>query len=276
MRRKLTPWLIAALTATGFGLVHATAAGAAETGPADYVSLGSSFAAGPGIPDLQPGSPSACGRSTNNYASVLARDRGLGHTDASCSGATTANVVTTGQAGQPPQVDAVTADTTLVTVTIGGNDVNYLGSINTYSCQTSGGSDCGSVDTAAIDQAFGELPGRMRDVVNRIREKAPSARILVVSYFSLLPPSGACDGVPLTDDQLGYEHSIADRLATVTADAAGATGAELVDLAGASRDHSACAAEPWVEKYTAPAGRVTYHPNEAGMLGAAQLIESVL
>ncbi len=39
-----------------------------------YVALGSSFAAGPGIPSPQPGTPAACGRSTNNYASLVARE----------------------------------------------------------------------------------------------------------------------------------------------------------------------------------------------------------
>ncbi|MEU5049105.1 GDSL-type esterase/lipase family protein [Streptomyces sp. NPDC021096] len=95
---------------------------------AKYVAMGSSFAAGPGITPTKPGSPAACGRSADNYASKVAARFGLALTDVTCSGAT-ANILTTGQHGRPPQISAVTADTRLVTVTIGGSDVNYLGSL---------------------------------------------------------------------------------------------------------------------------------------------------
>ncbi|SEF67347.1 Ricin-type beta-trefoil lectin domain-containing protein [Actinacidiphila yanglinensis] len=253
-------------------------ASAAATGAGlDYVGMGSSFAAGPGIPPAQTGTgAAACARSAVNYASLVAEDIGANLSDASCSGATTANVLTTGQSGQPPQIDAVTSATQLVTVTIGGNDVDYLGSIDSYSCQTSGGSNCGSVDQASINQTFGVLAGRIEDVVNAVHATAPQARVLLVNYFTILPDSGVCTGVPLTADQSAFEHSIASRLAAATATAATATGATLVDLAAASHGHDACAAVPWVETYTPAAGRSQYHPNEAGMRGAATLVESAL
>jgi lysophospholipase L1-like esterase len=282
--------IAAALAATAVFLAPAAFAGtpatpsagkavaaAADTAGLDYVSMGSSFAAGPGIPPTQTSTgASACARSQNNYASVVARDIGANLTDVSCSGATTANVLTTDQAGQPPQVDAVTSATKLVTVTIGGNDVDYLGSIDAYSCQTSGGSNCGSVDQASIDSTFGVLAGRLENVVTAIHATAPQAKVLFVNYFTILPDSGVCTGVPLTSDQAAYERSIATRLAAATATAASATGATLVDLAAASHGHDACASVPWVETYTPAAGRSQYHPNEAGMNGAAALVESAL
>ncbi|MBM9502951.1 ricin-type beta-trefoil lectin domain protein [Streptomyces sp. KK5PA1] len=243
----------------------------------DYVAMGSSFAAGPGIPPAQTGSGAeACARSAGNYASIVARETGANLTDASCSGATTANVLTVSQSGQPPQVQAVTAATRVVTVTIGGNDVDYLGSINTYSCQTGGGTNCGSVDQNAINQTFPALAGRIEDVVNAVHGTAPQAHVYLVNYFTILPDSGACTNVPLTADQAAFERSIASRLADATAGAATATGATLVDLAAASHGHDACAANPWVETYRPAAGRSAYHPNEAGMRAAASLVESAL
>jgi lysophospholipase L1-like esterase len=277
MRQSPGFFLSFVLSALGLVLPPLDAPSLADVdGELTYVAIGSSFAAGPGIPSPQPSSPAGCSRSTNNYPSVLARDLGAGLVDASCSGATTANVLTAPQSGQPPQVDLVTADTGLVTVTIGGNDVNYLGSLGAYSCQDSGGTGCGSVDTAAIDRAFGELPGRLRAVVERIREKAPRATILLVSYFTILPDSAACTGVPLTSGHLDHERGIATRLAAATSDAARATGATLVDLASASRGHDACAADPWVEKFAVPSGKSAYHPNANGMRAAAHLVESTL
>jgi hypothetical protein len=50
----------------------------------------------------------------------------LSLTDVSCGNATTDNILTTPQKDHPPQIDAVTPDTKLVTITIGGNDVGYV------------------------------------------------------------------------------------------------------------------------------------------------------
>ncbi|MFD9740600.1 GDSL-type esterase/lipase family protein [Umezawaea sp. NPDC059074] len=276
MRRHPCLVLSTILSTLGLALLPPSTASAAAGGDLAYVAIGSSFAAGPGIPSVQPSSPAGCARSTNNYASVLSRDLGAALVDASCSGATTANVLTTSQAGQPPQADLVTATTRLVTVTIGGNDVNYLGSLGAYSCQDSGSSGCGTVDTAAIDRAFGELPGRLRAVVERVRERAPQATVLLVNYFTILPDSAVCTGVPLTSGHLAYELGIASRLAAATSDAATATGAHVVDLASASHGHDACAADPWVEKYVVASGKSSYHPNATGMRAAAHLVESTL
>ncbi|MFJ8537239.1 SGNH/GDSL hydrolase family protein [Streptomyces sp. NPDC093591] len=243
----------------------------------DYVAMGSSFAAGPSIPPVQSSNGAeACARSDNNYASLVARDIGANLTDVTCSGATTANILTTNQGSHPPQINAVTSGTDLVTVTIGGNDVNYLGSMVTYSCQNSGGTNCGTVDRAAIDTALGAMSGRIANVVNAVHARAPQARVLLVSYSTLLPDTGGCTGVPLTADQRTFERTVAQRLAQATITAANDTGATLVRLATASHGHDACAADPWVEKYKPASGRTSYHPNEAGMRAAASLVKSAL
>lgn len=266
-----------ASTATPGAAAPAAVTPAAVAAGLNYVGMGSSFAAGPGIPPAQSGTgAAACARSAGNYASIVAREIGANLVDASCSGATTANVLTDSQSGQPPQVDSVTSATQLVTVTIGGNDVDYLGSIDSYSCTTSGGSNCGTVDQASINQTFGVLAGRIENVVNAVHATAPQARVLLVNYFTILPDTGVCTGVPLTSDQATFERGIASRLAAATSTAASATGATLVDLASASHGHDACSATPWVETYTPAAGRSQYHPNEAGMRGAATLVESTL
>ena len=79
-----------------------------------YVALGSSFASGPSIPDTI---DQACGRSSQNYANLVATKLGLALTDVSCQGATTDVVLAT-------QLAAVTSDTKYVTLTIGGNNLN--------------------------------------------------------------------------------------------------------------------------------------------------------
>jgi len=54
--------------------------------------------------------------------------------DVTCSGATTADVLRAGQFDQPAQLDAVSDETQLVTVTIGGNDVFYMANLIAISC----------------------------------------------------------------------------------------------------------------------------------------------
>ncbi|MFC3456094.1 SGNH/GDSL hydrolase family protein [Amycolatopsis speibonae] len=238
-----------------------------------YVAMGSSFAAGPGLPPRQPGTPAACGRSTKNYASLVATKRGLALTDVTCSGATTANILTTGQAGQPPQIEAVTPDTRLVTVTIGGNDVGYVSSLFAYGCQNTGGANCGQVDRNAMRAALTTVHEKIGAVIAAVRQRAPRARILVVDYLTIVPRTpSACDGVPLTPEQLAFEREVADRLAAATRRAARAGRATLIPAAAVSAHHDACAAVPWTERHATAPGRVPYHPNEAGMSAVADLV----
>ena len=105
-----------------------------------YVAMGSSFAAGPGLPTRVPGSPRRAGRSSGNYAHLVARALGLDLQDVTYSGATTSDILRPSAGGQPAQLDAVTADTRLVTITAGGNDVGYLPRLTLASLPSSPGS----------------------------------------------------------------------------------------------------------------------------------------
>jgi lysophospholipase L1-like esterase len=95
-------------------------------GGSRYVAMGSSFAAGPGLPSRAPGSPRRAGRSTGNYAHLIARALGLDLHDVTFSGATTSDILGPSAAGRAAQLDAVTPETSLVTITAGGNDVGFV------------------------------------------------------------------------------------------------------------------------------------------------------
>lgn len=100
------------------------------TGTPQYVALGSSFAAGFGLGARDPGSALVCMRSSNGYPQQLARSLGLSLVDRSCSGAKASHVLRGGQFFLGPQIDAVGAQTELVTITVGGNDVHYVGDLS--------------------------------------------------------------------------------------------------------------------------------------------------
>src|SRR2546421_4173602 len=95
------------------------------TPPRSYVALGDSYTAGPVIP-VQQTNPVGCLRSDHNYPHLVAPSLNLpAFRDVSCSGATTADMtqsqdVTPGP--NPPQFDALDAQTVAVSLTIGGND----------------------------------------------------------------------------------------------------------------------------------------------------------
>src|ERR1700756_4025516 len=94
-------------------------------GRLNYVALGDSMAAAPGVPDPAP--PAGCRKSTNDYPSVLARRlTATTFTDVTCTGATTQDITDRAQETKNGiigrQIDAVRASTDLITITVGAND----------------------------------------------------------------------------------------------------------------------------------------------------------
>lgn len=249
-----------------------------------YVAIGSSFAAGPGVLRRAPGSPTGCGRSAVNYAHLIAERHQLALTDVTCSGATTADVLTRHQLGQLPQIDAVDASARLVTITIGGNDVSYLGNIIAASCLTlhPASTHCRIVGDAEVERVFGELAQRMTTVIAETRHRAPNATIVLVDYFTVVPEEGLCEKLmPLTPAQIGAARAVGKRLAEITEEVAQANHVRLVKLSEASAHHHVCAHDPWITGYEpanpSPDFRTPpYHPNVEGMQGAAEAIEKAL
>ncbi len=249
-----------------------------------YVALGSSMAAGPGIPPRAPGSPLAAMRSQRNYPHLLADDLSLDLVDVSYSGATTAHLLTDRQNGAPPQVSALNGGEDLVTVTIGGNDIAYVPGLYVATLPGAvrmlpvvGGRLRDVLDPARRELALERVAGSLVAVGERVRELAPPARVLFVDYLTLLPPAGE-KSPPLKREHADLARHLADRLAELTAKAATATGCELVRVAEASRDHHAWSVEPWTVGATLPLpGRpLAYHPNAAGMRAVADLIRDHL
>lgn len=93
-----------------------------------YVALGDSYAA-MGSRDAQVTGPAECFRSGDNYPAVLAGDDRIKEfVDATCASAVTHDItsVRTGDEGFiSAQVDSLTEDTDLVTISIGGNDIGF-------------------------------------------------------------------------------------------------------------------------------------------------------
>ncbi|TDD60398.1 SGNH/GDSL hydrolase family protein [Kribbella antibiotica] len=252
-----------------------------------YVALGSSFAAGPGIGPIVH-KPAA--RSGRNYAHLVAADLELELTDVTYSGATTAHLLDTQQDEAPPQLDALGPDTALVTITAGGNDLEYVGTfmrgsaLNTLAKPaTVLGRRAANRIRARVsylkdDTAYQAAADSLTSVVENVRERSPNARILLVDYLTLVGPSTRPRlDVPLNEEQLPSIAIMADGLAGAFAKAAAATGVDLIAASAASRDHAIGSPEPWttgfsLNPFRLARGFAPYHPNAAGMRAVADLI----
>ena len=242
--------------------------------------MGSSFAAGPGLLPHVADAPARCGRSTRNYAQQFAALRGLTLADVSCSAATTQAVLEPWKE-LPAQIDAVGPATRLVTITIGGNDVGYVGHLLFASCRQLADQGRISADrcrraTEATEADFAGLSRSMKDIAAAVRARAPQAQLIFVDYLTLLPPSKTCAATPLTAAEADQARATAARLLALTVEVARASNAELLRVSSLSSGHDACSVDPWVWGYPAPDRQAPYHPNLTGMTAIAKALDQAL
>lgn len=198
MKVKLNGFFIALLAIVGLSIGGSSAASAAPL----YVSLGDSYSSGVGA-DVDPtkSQPIAnsfdpasggCQRAYKAYPVLLAKNLGAQLRNVTCAGATTDNILYTGQFGQPAQINAVTSDALLVTVTIGGNDIDFAGIMGCISSKECDGSSPEAIHT--LDLLNNHLYGRVSNVITAIQQRAPGARILMGGYPQIYPNEGKSAG----------------------------------------------------------------------------------
>jgi lysophospholipase L1-like esterase len=283
--RKLR--LIALATLAVAALVPATAAGASTAVGPVYVALGDSYAAGPLI--LPQSELLTCVRSAVNYPGLLAAAfRPATFRDVTCSSATTTDF-SSPQKGNvsgtaAPQYDALSTDTSLVTVGIGGNDIGLVGlaesCINLFPAPI--GQSCAAKYTAGgVDvysqriQAFAPTYGT---VIAQIRARAPQAKILLVGYPTAIRAGGCFPVQPLLAPDATYVQAKIDELNSVMAQQAAAHGATYIDLRTSSVGHDACALPGvrCVEGLVPLSDAFPLHPNELSMQNAERVIAARL
>ncbi|WP_198045923.1 SGNH/GDSL hydrolase family protein [Novosphingobium aquimarinum] len=273
--------LIAALAASACsGPATVKAASPALTG--DYVALGASYSAGPGLGEIKPGSPTRCAQTMGGFPTLLAEDLRLALFDMSCSGATSQQVLT-GWNELPPQIDALTPETTLVTVNVGGNDLNYVGNFFSAGCapdgtaQVSGRKFTCPVPRKPTEAQFAAVEANLREIAKQVRARSPKARLVFVPYLTLLP-SEPCPAAPIDAGLWTIASETADRLSRMSRQVAKESGALLVPIDTESREHTACDSVAWTNgrKAAAPGDGIAWHPNRAGMRATAAAILAAL
>jgi lysophospholipase L1-like esterase len=261
--------------------------GVAGAGAADWAGLGDSYAAGPLIPNQQL-DPLGCLRSDHNFAHLAAVQLGQSLADASCSGATTDDMtqsqdVTPGPAN-PPQFDALTATTRIVTLQIGGNDIGFTSILENCASASPFGHPCRDKyvvngDDTLADRIAATAP-KIAAVLQGIHTRSPQARVFVVNYAAILPEtgSGCWPTVPIAWADVPYLRSVEKALNAMLAQQAQANGARIVDDYTASIGHDACksTSTKWVEPLIPTNPAAPFHPNARGEAGIAGVVVSAV
>jgi lysophospholipase L1-like esterase len=286
-----------ALSASGSATATTATEGAAPY--AHYVALGDSYAAAPLVSTSSGG---ACLRSDLNYGNLVKTGLGItDYRDVTCSGAKTTHLSTQQYDGTPPQLDAVTADTDLVTLTMGGNDLGTspLGVVDVIgTCLAAGvtdwlGEPCHEVYADrnfdfrtwswvwSNDQLIAHIEAtgpQLAAEVRKIHAKAPGAKVLLVGYPSVMPDDErTCFGKqPLAVGDVAYLRGILTKLNTMLAETAAANGAGYVDAATPTKGHDICSDDRWVEGLIPQSPAAPFHPNATGERATAAAILATL
>ena len=266
-------WLAACSVVTlalGLFAGPAVAAPASHAGTArgglQLVGLGDSYASGLGTGDYYPDSGD-CYRSPDAYAVLDAQALGASIDFVACSGATSGDVVST-------QLSALSATTTDVTLTVGGNDIGFTDVI-TQCALPSWASHCFQSIHQAEQAMQHTLPGALDTLYADIHADAPNAEVAVVGYPRLFNGHNCSDLTFFSKKEMASLNSAADMLDQVIGARAKAHGFGFADPRAAFVGHAVCDNDAWLNDLTYPVNE-SFHPKKAGQSEFATLSEPLL
>lgn len=278
----LRPWLAMAPQVRRVTPVEAATQG-------QYVALGDSFSAGEGAydtPGQPPGNP--CHRTGHAYPQLIAKEYGFAKGLAfwACSGARTHNLLD-GQSGEPPQLNRLSADTSLVTITIGGNDTGFADVVAGCVVKLPWTSGCTS-QGLDVSRRLEKLRGDLRVVFAKIVQRAPNARVIVLGYPRIFSEaSSGTFNVSVSDQQwLNARGRDLDQLIRqevqdqdkAIVDAKGKGTFEYVDAYSAFAGHEVGGSDAYVNGLdmnllALSVGPQSFHPNATGYQALAALVK---
>lgn len=216
----------------------------------NYVALGDSYSSGVGAGNTS----GSCSQSPNAYPALWATANSpASFTFAACSGAKTGDVINS-------QLSSLNSSTSLVSITIGGNDVGFSSILET--CILDSTSSCQSAVSAGETYANNTLPGQLNTMLADIRSHAPNAKIIVLDYPVFYDTSVLiCLGLS-SADHTAIDNGIND-LDGVIKTAAVNNSDTFADVRAQFSGHELCDGAGWLNSVTLPIGN-SYHPTATG------------
>lgn len=260
LRSRAARAAFAILTIAATSAVGVPTAAAAPPDPVVYDALGDSYGSGYGVPPY-----SACGRSDAAYAVQVDGRKRIALDDfVACAGATTLSLVAGGQ------LDALDANTHLVTISIGGNDTGWSTAV--VACLASTDQNCQAAREMVTSKITTVLPGLLDSLYAQVAAAAPNAHVVITGYPRLFSPEeGAFLGASVTEQE-GLNDG-ADLLNSVMADAATAHGFQFVDVTERFIDHGVNSPDAWI---LGPLDPGAFHPDAQGYQAYTAAVTSAL
>ncbi|QSB05964.1 SGNH/GDSL hydrolase family protein [Natronoglycomyces albus] len=232
-----------------------------------YVALGDSYTSGAGAGAGSYDGPD-CLRSNNAHSVLWANRIGADLDFQACSGATIPDV-------RNNQLGALSPETDIVTIGIGGNDTGWVDVL--IACGTAFTGECWDDIAAAEHYVRNILPGRLNSLYSDIRAAAPNTTIAVTGYPRLFNGDNCSWLVDLTYGEQMALNDAADLLNAVVAGAASRAGFSFVDVRSNFEGHVVCDDPSYIHGLRAPIVKESFHPNARGQnLGYFSAMRSML
>jgi lysophospholipase L1-like esterase len=253
---------IVGLLALGVAVFVPAASAAAAP---QYVALGDSYSSGVGTRVFYEES-GECDRSPDAFGPKIAAAKGYTLSFQACSGAKTTEV-------NEKQLGTLSSTTSLVTITIGGNDAGFSNVMLNCALYYF---TCGSAISEAEEFAKNKLPGLLETTYKDIRAKATTAQVIVLGYPKLFTKEGTtCNVNFLTSGNEKKINEAAEKLDAVVKARAEAMKFTFVNPTSAFESHAVCASEEWLNGQSDPVSE-SYHPNVKGQEEFTKLVEAAI
>lgn len=319
------PEAVQKIALTGFGTPQSDTPKRNSYQKQNYVALGDSYSSGEGLPAFLPDSnvsgidSDQCHRSKVAYSEVLATMSlpALDLTNFSaCSGAVMADIDNTGQYGEPAQKLAITSDTDVVTISIGGNDALFASTLSdctkTHDLPEDWPGTAEEYDetrcTAAITAAANVVNGTtllagdktfvesLADTYSSISSRGnANTQFYVIGYPNIFPTyaniSGTClwgvatgvlgvsDRAVSEDDVMNLRGLLDDISYDMQAEVNNLDNdnVHFVDPRTAFSGHELCTSDPYLNHIDLSTGhKGSYHPNQEGQLAYVNVLSNAI
>jgi hypothetical protein len=216
---------------------------------------------------------------------LVASALGLSLTDVSCGGAKTEDFTMAQFPDQPPQFNALTPTTQVVSVGMGGNDHNLFftlleGCTGLDSGHPNVGAPCREHYKEFVKTTFQEDKGPAEEALRQIQVLSPKAKVFIVGYPDITPAHGYCPrALPwTTGDLTWFRDGVQIPGNKMLQEGARANGAFFVNTFTPSIGHDLCkpVGTRWIEPLIGSLTGVPVHPNALGEEHDALDVETVM